>query len=155
MLNSKQTDKTVSTDDALAQLQAEGQKQSHPNPALSESKLSRLHEMDREALLALVRRMACQCGLVALMTKDETAQAMRDVLAETALKPIVQGLNMKADIAARLTAIDKWLDRDEGKPMQRQMIAAQVDVRSDSMMAQADETAERMIQIAMDRRKKG
>lgn len=80
--------------------------------------LTRLDEMSREELIALVERMARQCGMVASMTKEETAQAMRDVLAETALRPIVAGLNMKADIMSRMAAIDKWLDRAEGKAKQ-------------------------------------
>ncbi len=70
-------------------------------------------------LLALVHRMACQCGYVAAMSEEETAQAMLDTLANTALKPIVQGVNMKADIASRMAAIDKWLDRTKGKSVQR------------------------------------
>lgn len=95
-----------------------------PIPALSEGDWQvlepRLAVMTQKQLITLVRRMACQCGIAALMSREEIGQAMRDTLAETALKPIVPGLNMKADIQSRLAAIDKWLDRDEGKPMQRQ-----------------------------------
>lgn len=83
--------------------------------ALTAEDIAKLEGMSRDELKALCRRFACQCGLSTMMTKEETAQAMRDVLAETALRPIVLGLNMKADIQSRMTAIDKWLDRTEGK----------------------------------------
>jgi len=76
--------------------------------------LTRLDAMTREQLIALVERMARQCGMVAAMSKEETAQAMRDVLADIALKPLLNG--DKAEIRARMDAIDKWLDRTEGKP---------------------------------------
>lgn len=85
---------------------------------LSASDLSRLDSMSREELLALVQRMARQCGLAACRTKEEIAEAMLDVLAETALKPLVMGSSMKADIQSRMQAIDRWLDRDRGKPAQ-------------------------------------
>lgn len=103
-----------------------GQSTDNSSP-LSASDLARLEGMTREELLALAKRMACQCGLVAAMTKDETAQAMKDVLAETALRSIVPGTGMKADIQSRMQAIDKWLDREEGKPAQTVM-----DVRQDN-----------------------
>lgn len=81
--------------------------------------LGLIDAMEIDELRTLCKRMALQCGLIARMTREETAQAMLDTLAETALKPIVMGLNMKADIQSRLTAIDKWLDRTEGKATQR------------------------------------
>jgi hypothetical protein len=90
---------------------------------LTAEELEKLDQMTKQELIALVRRFMCQCGLAATMTKDETAQAMRDVLAETALRPIVPGIAMKADISSRLSAIDKWLDRTEGKPMQPNSIS--------------------------------
>lgn len=85
---------------------------------LTDDEAAKLEGMSRDELLVLCRRFACQCGLVAMMTKEEIAQAMRDVLAETALRPIVAGVNMKADIMSRLAAIDKWMDRTEGKAAQ-------------------------------------
>lgn len=85
---------------------------------ISSDDLLNLDSMDIDQLKSLIRRFTCQCGLAATMSKDETAQAMRDVLAETALRPIAPGINMKADIRSRLDAIDKWLDREEGKPTQ-------------------------------------
>lgn len=78
-----------------------------------------LGKLSKQELIALCERMARQCGLVAGMTDEETAQAMLDMLAHTALKPIAVGLNMRADIQARLAAIDKWLDRKQGKPLQQ------------------------------------
>src|SRR5580658_6537771 len=96
--------------DALDKQEAEeAEVKSATIPALSEAEWLRiqpkLETMSKEQLIATVRRFACQCGVVALMTREEKAQAMRDVLAETALRPIVAGLNMKADIQSRLLAI--------------------------------------------------
>ena len=84
-------------------------------PTLS---LSELITMPRPALEALTRRLLCQCGEAATMTEEETAQAALDILAETFLKPITMGMNVKADINSRMAAIDKWLDRKKGKPIQ-------------------------------------
>lgn len=88
--------------------------------------LTSLDHMSREDLIALVARYMRQCGDAPCMSKEETAQAMRDVLAETALRPVVAGLNMKADIQSRMTAIDKWLDRSEGKAAQVQTVTMNV-----------------------------
>lgn len=87
--------------------------------ASNAAQMAKLGEMTKEELVALVERMGHQCGLVAMMTKEETAQAMRDVLAETALKPVVVGVHMKADIQNRMNAIDRWLDRAEGRAKQQ------------------------------------
>ena len=89
----------------------------YPSCDLTASDLSRLEEMTREELVALCKRFAAQCGLAATMTDEETAQAMLDVLAETALRPVIHGTSMKADITARMTAIEKWMDRKKGKPV--------------------------------------
>ena len=86
-----------------------------------------LAQMPRGELEALARRLLCQCGLAAVMTKEETAQAMLDMLAETALKP-VGGMTLKADIQSRLAAIDKWLDRVQGKPGQSVQIDQNLNV---------------------------
>lgn len=86
--------------------------------APSASDLARVEAMTRDELFALVERLYCQCGLVATMTEEQTAQAMLDTLAHTALKPIVAGANMRADIQNRMAAIDKWLDRTRGKAVQ-------------------------------------
>ncbi len=79
-----------------------------------------LDALSREDLLALCRRYACQNGLAPLMTREETGQAMLDRLAQIALKPLENGL--RAELQAVLVAIDKWLDRERGKPMQQQTL---------------------------------
>ena len=89
------------------------------SPQIDPTALEGLNALDRDQLLSLCRRMACQCGLVAMMTDDETAQAMLDELAHTALKPLKLSVNIKADIQSRMAAIDKWLDRKQGKAIQR------------------------------------
>lgn len=81
--------------------------------------LPSLDTMSREELISTVARWGRAMGYIVCLTEEETAQAMLDVLAETALRPIVAGINMKADIQARMVAIEKWLDRVRGKPMQR------------------------------------
>ena len=92
-------------------------KADQPPAASPAPDIAGLDDMTREQLIALVRRFASQCGMVAMMTDEETAQAMLDVLAETALKPVAPGVNMKADITSRLNAVEKWLDRKKGKPV--------------------------------------
>jgi hypothetical protein len=88
-----------------------------PQTGLTEEQLQKLEGMTREELITLCHRFACQCGTVAMMTDEQTAQAMLDILAETALKPVLYGTSMKADIASRLTAVERWLDRKKGKPV--------------------------------------
>lgn len=90
--------------------------------------LSRLDAMSLAELKTLVRRLACQCGMVAGMSKEETAQAMMDELASIALRPGI-GTQLRSDINARIAAIDKWMDRSEGKPVQKQLIAAKIETR--------------------------
>lgn len=92
--------------------------QSPANAPMSDEQLQRLEDMSRIELMGLIERMARQCGMVAAMSEAETAQAMLDTLAHTALMPISPSINMKADIQCRLSAIDKWLDRKQGKPVQ-------------------------------------
>ena len=115
MLTSKQTDNAKSTSDELEDLnnhRSEVRVLDYPVD------LSILDSMLQSELHALCARLLCQCGLAATMTEEQTAQAMIDLLAETALRPISPGLNMKADIQSRLNAIDKWLDRKKGKAIQ-------------------------------------
>lgn len=111
-----QDENRESFDDALAKAnELERNKKETTPPPLD---LAAIEGMEIDELRTLCKRMACQCGLFARMTQEETAQAMLDTLAETALKPIVMGLNVKADIQSRVAAIDKWLDRTKGKPAQ-------------------------------------
>src|SRR6185369_707220 len=86
---------------------------------LTPADISNLDTMSADDLRALCRRFACQCGIAASMTDEETAQAMLDVLAETALRPIALGAGIKADMRSRMEAISSWLDRKKGKPKQQ------------------------------------
>jgi hypothetical protein len=70
------------------------------------SELARLESMTREELIALAKRMACQCGLVAVMTEEEREQALFDVLALKGIK------------AMDVPAIREYFDRTKGKPAQ-------------------------------------
>lgn len=70
------------------------------------SELSRLDSMSQADLIGLVQRMACQCGLVALMSEDEREQALFDVLATKGIK------------AMDVPAIKEYFDRKKGKPIQ-------------------------------------
>lgn len=100
-----------------------------PPPTITPAQIEKIEAMTRDELITLVKRLACQCGLVASMTREETAQAMLDELATYALRPML-GTALKADINARILAIDKWLDRTEGKAVQKQMIAAKIETRA-------------------------
>lgn len=78
---------------------------------ITDSILSTLHTLDKEALISLIQRMARQCGMVASMSEDDIRQAFLDRMAHI-------GLTGKA--AEALAAMEKRMDRVEGKPMQRQ-----------------------------------
>lgn len=79
--------------------------------SITESDLASLEAMDKEALISLVQRMSRQCGMVAAMSEDDIRQAFLDRMAHI-------GLTAKA--AEALAAMEKRMDRVEGKPMQRQ-----------------------------------
>ncbi len=85
---------------------------------ITEAQEALLLSLPDASLYALVMRSLAAYGAIAAMTEEQTAQAMLDILAETALRPITPGINIKADIQSRLNAIDKWLDRTRGKPSQ-------------------------------------
>ncbi len=86
---------------------------------LSDDEISaKLDALGLEEMKALVRRLLCQCGAVALLSREETAQAMLDELARLALRPIRTDKNLWPDVQQRMAAIDKWLDRERGKPVQ-------------------------------------
>lgn len=87
-----------------------------PNPAnyvmkgaekIAPKEYPKLDTMTRDELLALCKR----CGMVeqALMTKEEVAEAMKVRLAHIALT---------GDVKDALAAIERWLDREHGKPVQ-------------------------------------
>lgn len=114
----KQTEEeTESLESLLVKANRQAQAKTAITAPVSTNDLDRLDNMSREELATLCRRFACQCGLVTTMTDEETAQAMLDILAETALKPVLYGTSMKADITSRLTAVERWLDRKKGKPV--------------------------------------
>ena len=80
-----------------------------PSP-LSAGEMARLEDMDREELIALVRRIACQYGQVAMMTEEEKFQAGMDRLAKLYLTlPDSQAKEIS-------TVFDRWADRSRGKP---------------------------------------
>ena len=85
-------------------------KEAASNDAISASDLSRLEEMTKEQLIALVRRIGgARWADIMIMDRKQQAIAMRDRLAHIALT---------GDIRDALTAIDKFLDREEGKTPQ-------------------------------------
>jgi hypothetical protein len=86
--------------------------------------ISLIDTLEAPALRKLLKTIYVAAGWVdiALMDKPIVAEAMRLELARIALSPLVAGMNIKADIQSKLAAIDKWLDRTEGKPTQTQVI---------------------------------
>ncbi len=88
-----------------------GHNPSHsPVLKLTPQDIDKLENMTREELLVLVKRMACQCGLVAIMTPEEIDQAHMDRLAS-------DGIQSK-DARHALGAIRERFDRRIGRPMQ-------------------------------------
>ncbi len=72
--------------------------------------LDKLESMDKTALRAILERIcAARWGEIALMDKTAVAEAMKLRLAHIALT---------AEVKDALIAIERWLDRQEGKPMQ-------------------------------------
>lgn len=92
--------------------------------SLPEIDIDKLEGMTKEQLITLLKTIYVAIGWVdiALMDKSTVAEAMRLELARIALSPLVAGTSLKADIQSKLAAIDKWLDRTEGKPLQTQVI---------------------------------
>lgn len=82
--------------------------------AIDAKTLANLDKMPKQALVDLVRRIGgARWAQVALMQPSEIAEAMRMRLAHIALT---------AEVKDAMTAIDRWLDRQEAKPMQRMEI---------------------------------
>jgi hypothetical protein len=93
--------------------------QSATNPAsIDASLLSRLEEMPRAELRTLLERINPDKLRVLAMSEEEQAQAMLDALAIMALT--------SDDDKAVLNAIREWLDRKQGKSIQRQAIMAEI-----------------------------
>lgn len=81
-----------------------------PAEALSLPELTELENMPPKALHLLLQRVCgARWGEIAKMDKSAVAEAMRLRLAHIALT---------AEIKDALIAIEKWLDRTEGKPLQ-------------------------------------
>lgn len=79
---------------------------------------SRLDSLTRDELITLIKTLP---GVsTAMLTKEEIGEAMMVKLAHTALT--------SRDVKDTLAAIKEWLDREHGKPMQRQQsLVATVD----------------------------
>ena len=102
-------------------------------PAPAESvDLSRLDSMTPEELKTLVRRLACQCGMVASMSEGETAQAILDRFANEALT---------SDVKQAIGAGTAWFDRTKGKPGQSVTLDGTIrHVTVEAMITFADQT---------------
>ncbi len=97
-------------------------------PIVQDDNLSRLDSLSRDELIALVRRMSIQCGMVAAMTEDEIRQGFLDKMAH---------IGLTGDALVALNAMEKRMNRVEGTPMQRQQ----------SMVAVANVESDRVIEI--------
>ena len=90
---------------------------------ITDDVLASLDAMSKAELITLIKRLLCQCGTVAMMTDEEQAQAMLDRLAAASARNGAK----TADIVASVTA---WMDRKQGKPVQKQLIAAKIETRA-------------------------
>jgi hypothetical protein len=72
--------------------------------------LSKLDDLSKAELIALIKRVSGACWGVGLMSKEETAEAML-------LRLAVDGLTTD-DARQALANINAWLDRERGKPAQ-------------------------------------
>lgn len=108
-----------------------------PETAQDTPDLSALEGLSKDELIALVGRMARQCGMVACMTEEETAQAMLDRLAHVALT---------AGVKDAVGAINAWLDRVQGRPTQRiEQRTLEVHVDIDARRQEARGKAEQLL----------
>jgi hypothetical protein len=83
------------------------------NSPVSEITLEHLQSLSKEQLIDVIKLIgAARWAEIALFTKEETAEAMKLKLAHIGLT--AGALNWQTAI----TAIEKWLDRQEGKPAQ-------------------------------------
>ena len=78
--------------------------------SIDEKTLSTLHDMSKDALIELIKRVSGAMWGVGLMTKQETGEAMLLRLAIDALST--------DDARVALANIREWLDRERGKPAQ-------------------------------------
>lgn len=78
---------------------------------MSTANLSHLDEMTREQLITFIRCCIPEPASIALMTEDETADAMMLKLAIMAIK--------SDEAKTTLDCVNAWLDRKKGKAVQR------------------------------------
>lgn len=83
----------------------------HSVGLITEEELAGIERLSKDELIAIIERMARQCGLVACMNEEDIRRAFLDRMAYI-------GLTGKAEQA--LAAMEKRMDRVDGKPMQRQ-----------------------------------
>ena len=82
-----------------------------PSP-LTDAEVANLESLSNAELISLVKRMACQCGLVANMSEKQIYQAGLDRLAKLFL-------TLPESEAKEIgNTFDKWCDRTKGKPKQ-------------------------------------
>lgn len=121
-----------------------------PQPALeaiTAAELEHLQGMSREELIALIKRLARQCGLVAAMTPKETAQAIIDRLAEIVLQRPRNG--EERALRDIISACNSWLDRVEGRP--KQTIEANVNMSYAALLDEINDKRDKIIDITPSR----
>ena len=125
------------------ELYGEGAKQAQTDSnAISSVELG---AYSQEELKTLVRRLLCQCGAVAMMTDDETAQAILDRFASEAIT---------GDIKQAITAGTAWFDRKKGKPAQSQAITVDASVTTTQVIGVSSEHMIDMMQRYIEKQKR-
>ena len=118
-----------------------------PNPALSSEDLARLDGMSREEIIALVKALPARITGYALQTKEERREAMRLKVYEIAMSA--------ANDAITLKAANDWLDREEGKSVQREVIDMRVGGEIEVKHLKArNEHLDRILQASLKRQGK-
>lgn len=114
ILMRKQTDTMPSTHEllnALPNVIGAAQVATVPRAEVSEEDLQKLGEMSREGLIALVRCLPARITGYALQTKEEKREALK-------LEVYAVAMSNTLD-AVKLKAANDWLDREDGKAIQR------------------------------------
>lgn len=125
-----QDENRESFDDALAKAnELERKKKEKVNQ--SPIDLSALESMDAERLRKLIREVSGAAKLVklSLLTKEEIASAMKLRLANIALDD-------DTEVKDVIVAVEKWLDRQEGKAKERVEISGVMNHQVDPAMQQ-------------------
>jgi len=105
-------------DGMLVQITGTGSDQTPQNPALSEAEIAKLQELSREGLIDLFKRLPAKITGYALQTREERREAMRLKIYDIAMSADNDTITLKA--------ANDWLDRDEGKAINRTAIDARV-----------------------------